>query len=286
MEPQIDASKLKLFDSYLEDYQPDLQKIIGKHRYNYHHLDAAEMLSEVNLSLIKKKEDIIEMLGEEFCRKEFNKIAYNYARNSIKWSHGRLSKQKYYSKRLDGVIETEDGTKTTFEAAVETEGYEEEYYESFDGLDKYKYLIKLIKEYIYILTPTELKVFSLLEKGKTHEEISDECSVTRQAVSACCIDMFEKIRLHLGSGVLEDRHEGVTKGNQSINDFYTKDLSVPMPFEERTALENFLKDNPKTFNCNEVAEKFMKGKYNAKQILANINKNGFSFYIKKITKEV
>ena len=86
MEPEVQTNKSIDFDRYLGEYQPDLKRIIGKHRYAHHILDQDEMLSEINLSIVKKKEDIIEMLGENFCKTEFTKVAYNYAKNCIKWS--------------------------------------------------------------------------------------------------------------------------------------------------------------------------------------------------------
>ena len=231
------------FDQFLSDYQLDLKKIIGKHRFSFHHLDETELLSEINLAIFKKKEALLEEWGDTFCRTEFNKLAYNYARNSIKWTQGRLNKKKYFSHRADNVIQTNDGVKTTFELAVETAGYEEDYYESFDGLEKYKFLLKFIKDYAHILTPTEVKVLSMLEKGMRQDDIAEECGITRQAISACCIDMFEKIRSHLGANVLEDNgFDLVRKGNESIKAFFTEDLREYTSEEEKVLLEKILKE--------------------------------------------
>ena len=282
-DPQLTCSAD--FDRYLTDYQPDLKRIIGKHRYQHHLLDQVELLSEVNLSLIKKKEDILEMLGDDFCRKEFNKVAYNYARNGIKWTHGRLSRVSYYAKRSDGVAETEEGPKTTFEIAVETQGYEEEGFESFDGSEKYKYIIKLIKDYSYILTPAEHRVFLLLEKGLKQEEMAAELDVTRQAVSVCMIDMFAKIRAYLGEGALEDDgYSGVIKGKQSIKDFFTKDVSLIMSDKEMEELQGFLKSNYKVYTIHGLAEEFKGGKYDYKRLLALTNRLGLYSHIRRITK--
>ena len=273
------------FDRYLTDYQLDLKRIIGKHRYQHHHLDEVELLSDINLSLIKKKEDILTQLGEGFCRTEFNKIAYNYARNGIKWTHGRLSRISYYSKRSNGVAQTDDGPKTTFEIAMETAGYEEEGFESFDGNDKYKYIIKLIKDYSYILTPSEHRVFLLLEKGLKQEEMSEELGVTRQAVSICTIEMFAKIRSYLGEGILEDDgYSGVIKGRQSIKDFFTENTAFLMEEEEMNELKDFLKSNHKVYTIHGLAEEFKGGKYGYKRLLAIVNKSGLYSHIRRITK--
>ena len=285
MEPEVQANKSIDFDRYLTDYQPDLKRIIGKHRYPHHHLDEVELLSDINLSLIKKKEDILAQLGEGFCRTEFNKISYNYARNCIKWTHGRLSRISYYSKRSNGVAQTEDGPKTSFEMAVETEGYEEEGFESFDGSEKYKYIIKLIKDYSYILTPSEHKVFCLLEKDLKQEEMAEELGITRQAISICIIEMFAKIRSYLGEGVLEDDgYSGVIKGRQSIKDFFTENRAFVMEDEEMNELKDLLTSNHKVYTIHGLAEEFKGGKYGYKRLLAIINKCGLYSHIRRITK--
>lgn len=287
MESKKQISYSKDFDLYLSEYQPDLKKIIGKHRYSHHMLDENEMLSEVNLSIVKKKEDIIDMLGESFCKTEFTKVAYNFAKNCIKWSYGRMSRQKYYAKRSDGVYQTEEGQKTSFEVAVEQEGYEEEYYESFDKNAKYKYIIKLIRDYSYILTPSELKYFILLERGLSHDEISEELGVTHQAVSACCIDMFAKIRAYLGSNALQDDgFTDVSKGQQSIEDFFSDDTSKPMKESEKDFLKKFLKDNYKVYDIHELSKLFLNGKYNYRRLIAIINKLKLYGCVRKIAKPV
>ncbi len=284
MEPKKQISYSKDFDLYLSEYQPDLKKIIGKHRYSHHMLDENEMLSEVNLSIVKKKEDIIDMLGENFCKTEFTKVAYNFAKNCIKWSYGRMSRQKYYAKRSDGMYQTEEGQKTSFELAVEQEGYEEEHYESFDKNAKYKYIIKLIRDYSYILTPSELKYFLLLERGFSHDEISEELGVTHQAVSACCIDMFAKIRAYLGTNTLEDNgFSDVSKGQESIKSFFTDESSKPMSEPEKNYLKKFLKDNYKVYDIHQLSKLFLNGKYSYRRLIAIINKLKLYGCVRKIT---
>ena len=284
MEPEVHNTYSQDFDRYLAEYQPDLKKIIGKHRYSHHMLDEDEMLSEVNLSIVKKKNDIIEMLGDDFCKTEFTKVAYNYAKNCIKWSYGRMSRQKYYERRSDSVVQTEEGAKTTFELSVETEGYEEEYYESFDKDTKYKYLIKLIRDYSYILSPSELNTFILLERGLNQDEIAEELEVTRQAVSACCIDMFAKIRAYLGEGALEDDgFDDVSKGNENIKAFFTDEKSKPMSSSDRDVLKKLLTENYKVYDIHELSELFLNGKYEWKRLLAIINKLGLYGCVRKLT---
>jgi len=284
MEPKAQNTHSQDFDTYLLEYQPDLKRIIGKYRYSHHMLDADEMLSEVNLSIVKKKDAIIEMLGENFCQTEFTKVAYNYAKNCIKWSYGRMSRQKYYARRSDNVVQTDEGAKTTFELAVEMEGYEEEYYESFDGANKYKFLVKLIRDYAYILTPSELNTFMLLERGLNQDEIAEELEVTRQAVSACCIDMFAKIKAYLGAGALEDDgFTDVSKGKESIEAFFSETSVSPMPEEDKFYLREFLNKNYKVYDIHEVADMFLNGKYEWKRLLAIINKLELYNCVRRVT---
>ena len=79
-----------LFDEYLVEFQPDLQKIIGKFRGKTHLLSKDELLSEINHHLIKYKDQIINYRNEEkgvtrFCKTGFKKAAYHYAKNLIGW---------------------------------------------------------------------------------------------------------------------------------------------------------------------------------------------------------
>ena len=284
MEPEVQSTYSKDFDRYLAEYQPDLKRIIGKHRYAHHILDQDEMLSEINLSIVKKKEDIIEMLGENFCKTEFTKVAYNYAKNCIKWSYGRLSRLQYYARRSDGVVQTEEGVKTTFELSVETQGYDEEHYESFDGDSKYKFIIKLIRDYSYILTESELNTFILLEKGWNQDEIAEKLEVTRQAVSACCIDMFAKIRAYLGDGVLEDDgFSDVSKGKESMKAFFSDNIKIPVKKSEKEALKKILTENYKVYDVHELSKVFLDGKYDYKRLMALSNKLGLYKNLKKLT---
>jgi hypothetical protein len=162
------------FNFYLQDYQEDIQKIIGKHRYSNHKLEKEEIASRANLSLIKKREDILYDYEGEFDKNAFSKIAYTYVRNIIGWSHLKEGKDKYVKNRLDSTHSTEEGPKTSFDFAIETEGYEETGFEAFDSNEKFTVLLHVIKEYCHILTDSELKVLSCLESGMNQEQISNK----------------------------------------------------------------------------------------------------------------
>ena len=79
-----------LFDSFLANYQEDFRRIIFKFKGDFHHLMADEILSEVNLALVRKRDEILYSIEGEITKSEFGKIAYRYTRNIIKWSHGRI----------------------------------------------------------------------------------------------------------------------------------------------------------------------------------------------------
>ena len=93
-------SESDLFDQYLVDYQPDLKRIIGKHRLPNHALGEDEVLSEINSYLLKKKEYIINYRSEEknvtvFTHVGFKKAAFSYAKTLIKWTHIRRNNTSY-----------------------------------------------------------------------------------------------------------------------------------------------------------------------------------------------
>ena len=76
-----------LFNSFLQNFQEDIKRIIGKFRYSSHHLEAAEIASRANLALLKKREDILYSYEGEFDEIAFKKLSYKYVKNIIGWSH-------------------------------------------------------------------------------------------------------------------------------------------------------------------------------------------------------
>ena len=271
------------FDNYLNNYQEDLDKIIGKHRYSTHQLDHDELISEANLSLIKKRDEILSNFEGEFNEVNFKKLAYRFVRNIIKWTHYRIINTSYVSRRDNREYYTEDGFKTSWEFAISQNGAEEEYYESFDRASKCEYLLKMVKEYSGILTDGEIKVLSFLEKGLTQHEIAEKIGVTHQAVSCSSIKIFEKIKAHFSSSVIkDDSFEDVSKGHKAINDFFSKeDKNTPMEDKDKGSLRNFLLKNAKAYTSSQVSRIFMKGKYNKQQIASFAVKNKISFCLIK-----
>lgn len=272
-----------LFNSFLSDYQEDIRRIIGKFRYSNHHLEPEEIASRANLSLLKKREDILYDFEGVFDKNAFSKVAYSYVRNIIGWSHVRENKDKFLKNRLNSTHSTEEGVKTTFELAIETEGVEEKGYESFDSNQKFTTLLHVLKEYCHILTDSELKILSCLEKGMTHEKISEKFGFTRQAVSHCAIGLFEKIKAHFSSDVLnDDNSQKVTEGNEAINSFFCDNEGYhEFSNKDRDLLRKFLLSNIKVYRLKEMADLFLKGKYKWQQISSFCAKNKLSFCILK-----
>lgn len=280
------------FNLFLQDYQEDIQKIIGKHRYSNHYLEPEEIASRANLALLKKREDILYELEGDLDKDTFSKFAYTYIRNIIGWSHTKTGKDKYVKNRLDSTHVTDEGAQTTFDYAISTEGYEDSGFEAFDSNEKFTTLLHVIKEYCHILTEGELKILSCLESGMTHEEISHKFKFTRQAVSAASINLFEKIKGHFSSDVLNDNvSHKVSDGNKAIKDFFTPEKFTRIAKQDRKALRKFLLSNTKTFSAKQVSQRFLNGKYNHNQIISFCAKNKLSFCLnntgsnRKLTKK-
>lgn len=287
-------SKSKEFDEYLVDYQPDLIKIISAYRRNGHKQTVDEILSQVNLYLIKTKDYILEKLGNDFSRKNFSKMAYTYARNQVSWQQSRILNSKYVKNRADNLHETEDGPKTTFELVTEYQGEEDEGFEAFDSSERFKEILKNIREYSSILTKTQLLYMRFLEVGFNYRQIASHFNVTHQAVSHEMRDSFEKIsrafKIDLNSG--EDT-ELIAKGKEAMENFF--EVKRGRDFDERdeTTLITFLMDNPKKYKAKEICQKLFNGKYNSQSIgsickalkLTHLLKKPAYYYSKKETSE-
>ena len=273
-----------LFNSFLQNYQEDIKRIVGKFRYSSHHLEPAEIASRANLALLKKREDILYNYEGEFDHVAFKKLAYMYVKNIIGWSHYKEDKDKYVKNRLNGTHSTEDGLKTSFEIAIEIEGEEDLSFEAFDSNEKFITLLHVIKEYCHILTDGELKILSCFEMGMPHAQISEKFRFTRQAVSAAAIKLFEKVKAHFSSDVLSDQTAfKVSDGNKAIHAFFSSsDGFTRIQFKDREPLKKFLLSNATLYTCKEVARKFLNGKYKPHQITTFCIKNKLIFCLIKL----
>ena len=57
--PKAHPAHIKKFDAFLERYQEDINRIIGKNRGSNHLMSHEELVSEVNLSFVKKRDELI-----------------------------------------------------------------------------------------------------------------------------------------------------------------------------------------------------------------------------------
>lgn len=281
--PEASASQVAEFNQFLEKYQEDINKIVGKYRGAKHHLSHEEIVSEVNLSFVKKRDELIFRCDGDFSSTEFRKLAFAFVRNVTRWSFGRVGKQAYVKRRNDFCYTTEDGPKTSFELAITTDGEEDPFYEDFDRNSKCEHIVDVLKHYSGLLTDGELKVFSMMQKGMDQYEISTALGITRQAVSVAWIKISEKIRNYVPKEALYDHsYEKVTKGHDSIRDFFAPpDDYIPLESQDRESLRDFLLKNAQGYTSGEVAKKFLNGKYTKQQIVAFCCKNKLAFCLKK-----
>jgi DNA-binding NarL/FixJ family response regulator len=272
-----------VFDSYLKNYQDDINRIVGKFRYPSHLLSHDELVSEANLSLIKKRDEILSNYKGDFTEVNFKKLAYAFVKNVIKWTNYRIARSPYVGRRVDLQHNTEDGFKSTYELAVETNGEEDSFFDDYDRNEKYSYLMKVVREYSSLFSDKEIKVLSLLEMGLTQYEIADKLKVTHQAISLMSIKIFDKIKARFNSKVIEDDSFGkVLEGHKAISNFFNPESkNTPLEDFDRENLKSFLLSNAKRYTSKQISEIFMNGKYSHRQVAAFSVKNKLTFCLVK-----
>lgn len=255
-------SKEKKFDEYLVDFQLDLRRIIGAYRRPTHKKSLDEILSQVNLYLVKTKDDIIEKLGDQFSRENFGKMAYTYARNHVSWEQSNALNSKHVKNLSDNLHQTEDGPKTTFELVVEYQGEEDSGFEDFDHSEKFKQILKDIREYSNVLTKTQLLYMRFVEVGFNYRQIASHFNVTHQAVSHEMRDAFRKVSqiFKIKFNNEEDGHL-ITKGQQAMEDFFGVKRERHFEKSDETPLTAFLLSSPGKYSVGDVSKNLFKGKY-------------------------
>lgn len=283
--PKFEPTKLQIdkYNNWLEQFQEDIKRIIGKYRYNNHLLSEEELTSEINLSLLKKRSDLILYIksNKRFNQENFKHSAFIYARNLVKWSHSSLCNKSYVKRRVDGTVyDEEDGFKSTFEAIIDKEGREDEGY-NFDDKNKQKTLLKIIKEYSSILTPHQKLIFTYLEQGFTHEKIAEKLGVTHQAVSLSFVEIKNRIKTQFGDVSLrDDSYDKVSKGKVAIKQFFktAKDLITE---GDREKLKVIVHLHPSEFTAREITNMFFNNRYNHRQIVSCCVKKGWAPLLKR-----
>lgn len=285
----VDRKRLKLFDDFLESFQGDLVKIIGKYKGKSHPLDSDELLSEVNLYLIKSKKKIIDYIGKDFKYDAFKHTAFIYCRNLIKWKYSSLTcsekkSGKWFSKRSDNVYFTEEGEKTSLDLALEQVGVEPSV-ESINIGNKYEYILSEIKSK---LTKNELKIFLKLQSGENQKNIAKELGVTRQAIDFSFQKIVAKtksigsLKDGMNSKILNDNFfEKISEGNKAINDFFKPSGHIYFNNKDKAELTLLLISNPLSFTAEYVSKKFFKGKFTEYQIINQSRWLKLGFLLKK-----
>lgn len=266
-------SNSDLFDQYLINFQEDIKKIVGKFKKSFHVLSNEEVYSECNLHLLKNKEKIINSFPKnfEFTENEFKKIAYHYCKNETSWSHYRVQNKSYNRRRVDGFTETEDGTKTTFEAAIETCGEENEDIDN-DQLffeSNAKRFFHVLNKYCYLLTEKECMILSYIQKGWSQEKIADKLEVTHQAVSFLYIQIQKKLNNFFNS---EDvfsggNHTLITKGNNCLDAFFNSPSNaITISNSDKLRMKDFIINNKNKFSGKEINKLLFNNKYTLPKI--------------------
>lgn len=201
---------------WLSDYQEDMLKIISKHRRPHHKLSVEEILSEVNHYFINKLCD--KVFENEV---EFRKFVHVNCRNFIKWtSKGGLSSKatKYYERKDDSLVKSDEGDKTIFDYMCQTIGAEDPNFAKLNHSDKHNNIIKWLLDYSDILTPRQKNIFPFVLQGKTLDELGEALGVTHQAISHSILDIYDRIKSYIKIDINEDfDKEFLIEGNKSIN---------------------------------------------------------------------
>lgn len=274
--------QIKKFNNWLEEFQEDIQKIIGKYRFSNHILSQEELTSEINLALLKKRSHIIEYIkvNKKFDQPSFKHSAFIFSRNLVKWSHMSLINKSYVARREDGIVYDKDSFKTTYEKVIEDQGVEDDGF-TFDEGGKVKTLIKIIKEYSYVLSPSQLEIFSHLESGLTMDEVAKETNVTHQAISQQFGQIKDKIRTYFKDSSLKDNSfSKISKGNSSINDFFVR-KNDKITDETRKKIEKIVHLYPNQYTAKDISKVFFENRYTQKQIVTCCVKMGWGNFLKK-----
>lgn len=267
----------KLFDQYLIAYQEDIKRIVGKYRKSYHILSNQEICSECNMYLVKKKYEILKSFNEEnvFTQSQFNKIAFHYAKNSVIWTQGILSRKGYHAKRVDLVTNTDEGPKTSFEIEVENHGIENKDIDS-DALffsQNIKNFMHLLTEYSYLLTDKESRILALLKSGLNQDQIAERLKVTHQAISLRVIELQEKIKNHFNLNEVTEggSAKAITKGLRSIETFFdVKNKATKVIEEDKLLLRDYVLANPYKYNVAQLNNNLFNNKYTSHKVAGAI----------------
>lgn len=289
---EVSKDQVEQFNIWLEDYQVDLNRIVGKYRRADHMLNHEELMSEINMALLKKRDGLIEytLNNGGFNEGNFKKSSFVYARNLIKWSHSSIRNSSFVKRRDDGVFyDDEDGLKTSFEITVDTMGVHPDddpnNIANKDVILKYKDFLSNVKNYFDILSENEVKVLSMLEKSMTEEEISSKLGVTRQAINYATHNIYKTIKSYINpKEVFGHGYKKIQDGKSSISDFFTSKRKVGLDSKHSCILKTLVLNHKNKLNNTEITKKLnelCKSNYTTKQVSTSLNVRKLSKFLRK-----
>lgn len=287
---EVKLKNSKLFDRFLTNFQEDIKRIVGKFKKSFHVLSDQDIYSECNLYILKSKDRILDSFSDdqEFTESEFKKIAYHYVKNETIWSHYRVTNKAYYKRRVDGVVNTDDGLKSSFDIAIENEGQESHENTEIDDDESFlqfnsQQFFHILTEYSYLLTEQEVKVLSYIQAGESHTDIAERFGVSHQAISFTFVTIQHKLKRHfsldevLNGGSPKSLHDGVT----AISGFFkAKEQNKKLTEADERKLQLFILNHPNKYTGGELNKKLFNNKYNIYKIWGAIKK----FKLNKIVK--
>jgi len=285
----LDSKKIDQFNNWLSEYQDDLNKIVGKYRLTYHALEHDEVISEINLGILKSYGKILSDPSRAInSQLEFNKMAYSYARNYIKWTADGVSQKdkKYIEKRSDGTVDIDGEEKTVFESVCETIGIDDEFFQSLSESDKFQNLLSWIFDYSHFLSPNQKNILELILSGKNFDQIGDLLGVTHQAISFASIEMFNRIKNHVKVNINDSESDKlkIKKGISAINNLFGEERSRPkLSPQDAQLIKSTLINNPSEYTLYDL-ENLINRRSNWRQICVFTNRNKMHPFLKKIGK--
>ena len=284
------TKKEKIFDDWLSNHQSDFVKIVNKYRASYHPLSVEDIISEINLGLLKKKEYLIN--GEKALSNyvDFQKVAYAYARNYIAWTADGVTNKdkKYLNNRKDGIVNDEDdGEMSLFDFICQTLGEDDKFFKELDRSEKFQNIFKWIFEYSHFLNPHQKNILQLILEGHQFNKIAELTNVTHQAISAMAIEIFDNIKSHIKVDVRDSNSDSkiISEGHASINHLFGEKRFNQRKINTKLLYKilNTIESNPKRYTFRDLS-KMTQGILTPKQICAYVCRNRKHFLIKKLPK--